>query len=62
MTREPAGAAARYVSERMKDEGVFTYPTGAADNILKIKPPMTFTREHADLFVAVLDDVLSSDW
>lgn len=61
-TREPAGAAAHYISERMKDEGVFVYPTGAADNILKIKPPMTFTREHADLFVTVLDDVLSSDW
>lgn len=61
-TREPATGAARYISERMKDEGVFTYPTGACDNILKLKPPMTFTREHADLFVAVLDDVLSSDW
>jgi 4-aminobutyrate aminotransferase-like enzyme len=46
----------------MKDEGVFTYPTGAADNVLKLKPPMTFTAEHADLFVTVLDDILGSDW
>jgi 4-aminobutyrate aminotransferase-like enzyme len=61
-TREPAGAAARYVSERLKDEGVFTYPTGADSNILKVKPPMTFTGEHADLFLTVLDDVLTSDW
>ena len=61
-TREPAGVAARYLSERLKDEGVFTYPTGAGDNILKVKPPMTFSREHADLFVAVLDDILTSDW
>ncbi len=61
-TRHPAGRVARYVAERMKDEGVLTYSTGTFDNVLKIKPPMTFGRDHAELFVEVLDHVLSGDW
>jgi 4-aminobutyrate aminotransferase-like enzyme len=31
---------------------------GIHDNILKIRPPMPFTREHADLFISTLDGVL----
>jgi 4-aminobutyrate aminotransferase-like enzyme len=46
----------------MKDEGVLVYPTGAGDNVLKIKPPMTFTREHVDVFADTLDAVLSREW
>jgi 4-aminobutyrate aminotransferase-like enzyme/Ser/Thr protein kinase RdoA (MazF antagonist) len=62
VTRHPAGEQARYLSERMKDEGVLVYPTGAGDNVLKIKPPMTFTREHVDVFADTLDAVLSREW
>jgi 4-aminobutyrate aminotransferase-like enzyme len=46
----------------MKDEGVIVYPTGPAGNVLKIKPPLTFTAADADLFAEVLDEVLSRDW
>ena len=28
------------------------------DNVVKLRPPMTFTRQHADLLVDVLDRVL----
>jgi 4-aminobutyrate aminotransferase-like enzyme len=38
------------------------YPNGPHGNVLKIKPPMTFRIEHADLFVEVLDQVLSEEW
>jgi 4-aminobutyrate aminotransferase-like enzyme/Ser/Thr protein kinase RdoA (MazF antagonist) len=61
-TKEPATAEALHVSELMKDEGVLVYPTGAANNTLKIKPPLTFTAADADLFTSVLDDVLGRDW
>jgi 4-aminobutyrate aminotransferase-like enzyme/Ser/Thr protein kinase RdoA (MazF antagonist) len=61
-TKQPAAAEALLVSELMKDEGVLVYPTGAGDNILKIKPPLTFTAADADLFASVLDDVLRRDW
>jgi 4-aminobutyrate aminotransferase-like enzyme len=51
-----------HICELMKDEGVLVYPTGPEDNVLKLKPPLTFTRADADLFGAALDNVLSRDW
>jgi len=61
-SKEPATEEALHVSELMKDEGVLVYPTGSANNVLKIKPPLTFTVADADLFTSVLDDVLRRDW
>ncbi|HEY1621410.1 MAG TPA: aminotransferase class III-fold pyridoxal phosphate-dependent enzyme [Streptosporangiaceae bacterium] len=61
-TREPAAAEAAYVCERLKDEGVISYPTGTFDNVLKIKPPMTFSAEHAALFADALDAILTAAW
>jgi 4-aminobutyrate aminotransferase-like enzyme len=61
-SKEPATEEALHVSELMKDEGVLVYPTGSANNVLKIKPPLTFTATDADLFTSVLDDVLRRDW
>ena len=57
-TRRPATAAAMAVCERMRDLGVIVYPTGDDYNILKIKPPLVFTRANADFFVEMLDRVL----
>lgn len=61
-TREPAPDSAYYISERMKDEGIIIYPTGALDNTLKIKPPMVFSRDDVDLFSATLDEILTLAW
>ena len=61
-TKLPAADEASLISELMKDEGVIVYPTGADGNVLKIKPPMTFTADDADLFASVLDEILSRDW
>ncbi|WP_432180708.1 aminotransferase class III-fold pyridoxal phosphate-dependent enzyme [Streptomyces sp. NBC_00063] len=58
-TKEPATAEAFRVTELAKERGVVVFPNGVHDNVLKIKPPMTFQRAHVDLYVDVLDDVLS---
>ena len=58
-TKNPDRALAYRVSERMRDEGVITYPNGMGDNILKIKPPMIFSKDNVDLFVSTLGRVLS---
>ncbi|TNC25333.1 aminotransferase class III-fold pyridoxal phosphate-dependent enzyme [Amycolatopsis alkalitolerans] len=58
--REPATAEAMAVAEAMKDRGVIVYPTGVHDNVLKIKPPMVFDREHVTRFAETLDAVLLS--
>jgi 4-aminobutyrate aminotransferase-like enzyme/Ser/Thr protein kinase RdoA (MazF antagonist) len=59
-TREPAGRAAATIVDGLRDRGVLIGSTGPAANVLKIRPPLVFRREHADLLVGVLDETLSS--
>lgn len=61
-TKEPAGAEAQHVSERMREEGVVIYPNGRDANILKIKPPIIFGRAEADILTGALDAVLTETW
>nr|WP_052477628.1 aminotransferase class III-fold pyridoxal phosphate-dependent enzyme [Kibdelosporangium sp. MJ126-NF4]CEL12967.1 aminotransferase, class III [Kibdelosporangium sp. MJ126-NF4]CTQ98652.1 aminotransferase, class III [Kibdelosporangium sp. MJ126-NF4] len=61
-TKEPAIPETLTVCERLKEEGVLVYPTGPSWNILKIKPPLTFTRAHADEMTTALDRVLEAGW
>jgi 4-aminobutyrate aminotransferase-like enzyme len=49
-----SGALALRVTERLREEGIATFPTGNLNNVLKIKPPMTFAKHHADLLVQKL--------
>ena len=58
-TRGPAAGHARRVTEAMRDRGVLISATGPAGNVLKIRPPLVFQREHADLLLQTLDDALS---
>ncbi|MFJ7045607.1 aminotransferase class III-fold pyridoxal phosphate-dependent enzyme [Streptomyces sp. NPDC101112] len=58
-TKVPATEQAFLVTELMKERGVIVFPNGVHDNVLKIKPPMTFRPEHVDLYVDTLDEVLS---
>ena len=57
-TLEPADWEARYFVERMKGRGILVSTEGPHHNVLKLKPPIIFRREHVDLFVEVLADVL----
>lgn len=59
-TKEPATAEAKRLINAMRDRGILISRIGPKDNILKIRPPMPFTREHADLLLATLDDVLAT--
>ena len=59
-TLAPAADRARAVAEAMRERGVLLGATGPAGNVLKIRPPLVFRREHADLLLQTLDDVLAS--
>jgi 4-aminobutyrate aminotransferase-like enzyme len=59
-TREPAGAQTKAIVNAMRDRGVLISRIGPHDNILKIRPPMSFSTQNADLLLATLDSVLSS--
>jgi 4-aminobutyrate aminotransferase-like enzyme/Ser/Thr protein kinase RdoA (MazF antagonist) len=59
-TKAHDGAAAGKVVGRALDLGVLMGTDGPHDNVVKLRPPMTFTRAHADLLVDVLDRALES--
>jgi 4-aminobutyrate aminotransferase-like enzyme/Ser/Thr protein kinase RdoA (MazF antagonist) len=60
-TREPAGAQADYVVNRLRERGILTGTDGPGHNVLKLRPPLCFRPGDADLFVSTLDDVLAED-
>jgi 4-aminobutyrate aminotransferase-like enzyme len=49
---------ARRVVDAVRVDGVLISRTGKADDVLKIRPPLVFGDEHADLLVAALDRAL----
>jgi 4-aminobutyrate aminotransferase-like enzyme/Ser/Thr protein kinase RdoA (MazF antagonist) len=61
-TRAPAAQQASYIVERMKYCGILTSTDGPLHNVLKIKPPMVFSRADSDRIVSTLDRLLSEDF
>ena len=55
---EPADWEATYIAERMKRRGILVSTEGPYHNVLKLKPPIIFRREHVVMFVAVFAEVL----
>jgi len=60
-TRAPATEKANRVKERLRDHHLLLSTDGPQENVLKIKPPLVFTRENADRLVETLDRVLAED-
>ncbi|HKT57831.1 MAG TPA: aminotransferase class III-fold pyridoxal phosphate-dependent enzyme, partial [Microbacterium sp.] len=61
-TWEPATAETARICDRLRRLGVIIQPTGDHQNVLKFKPPMCFSRDSADQFVAALERVLETGW
>jgi 4-aminobutyrate aminotransferase-like enzyme len=59
-SREPDKAAATRLVEAMRERNVLVGIAGPYGNILKIRPPLCFGREHADLLVKALSDSLAT--
>ncbi len=57
-TMEPAGDHASYVANRMREMGVLISTDGPFHNVLKIKPPIVFSRADADHLLWELGEVL----
>lgn len=51
---------ATHVINQMKDRGVLLSADGPLQNVIKIKPPLIFTKENGDVLSNYLDDILSS--
>jgi 4-aminobutyrate aminotransferase-like enzyme/Ser/Thr protein kinase RdoA (MazF antagonist) len=53
-----SGELAERVTDELRELGVLVGLTGTRDEVLKIRPPLVFTAEHAELLVAALDRIL----
>jgi 4-aminobutyrate aminotransferase-like enzyme len=54
----PGTAEAYAICERLLELGVINHNTGDYSNVLKVKPPLYFSKEDADFFVAAMDIAL----
>ena len=59
--KTPSAEIASYVADRAKELGVLLSTDGPDHNVIKIKPPMTFSQQNGERLVATLDQVLGED-
>jgi 4-aminobutyrate aminotransferase-like enzyme len=59
---QPLAPQTDYLANRMKDHGILMSTDGPDYNVLKIKPPMVFTRENAEELVFYLRKILAEDF
>jgi len=60
-TLAPATEEAAYLADRMRAHGILMSTDGPYENVLKIKPPICFSRRDADFLIEILDGVLGED-
>ena len=58
----PLAAQTAYLANRMKDYGILMSTDGPDHNVLKIKPPMVFTKENAKELIFYLRKIASEDF
>ncbi len=56
--RTPDTALAGRVANRLKDKGFLTSNAGQFNNIVKIRPPLVFSRADAEAFLAAFDETV----
>lgn len=57
-SKQPAADIVDNVVQLMRDKNILLSTDGPDHNVLKIKPPMVFDKNHADLFLSFLVDSL----
>jgi len=57
-TRAPATRQASYVVNRLREEGILAGTDGPHHNVLKLRPPLCFTKEDAERFTNTLTAIL----
>ncbi len=59
---KPLAAQTDYLANRMKDHGILMSIDGPDHNVLKIKPPLIFTRENAEELIFYLSKIFAEDF
>ncbi|MEP0266559.1 aminotransferase class III-fold pyridoxal phosphate-dependent enzyme [Dokdonia sp.] len=60
--KNPLAPQTDYLANRMKDYGILMSTDGPDHNVLKIKPPMVFTKENAEELVSYLGLIFNEDF
>jgi 4-aminobutyrate aminotransferase-like enzyme len=58
VTLEPASTEAERIVNRLRERGILTGTDGPHHNVIKLRPPLCFTKQDADRFVDVFEEVL----
>jgi len=61
-TREPATKEASYLANRMRDKGILMSTDGPFNNVIKIKPPIIFSKTNSDVLLNSIGQVLKEDF
>ncbi len=61
-SRNPLAEGASYLSNRMREQHVLTSTDGRDHNVIKIKPPLTFTKKHVDRYIETMANVLGENF
>ena len=59
---KPLANQTDYLANRMKDHGILMSTDGPDNNVLKIKPPIVFTKENAEELIFYLHKILNEDF
>ena len=59
---KPLTEKTSYLSNRMRELGILTSIDGKDNNVIKIKPPIIFSRQNADYFILRLTEVFKEDY
>ncbi|MFM9837988.1 MAG: aminotransferase class III-fold pyridoxal phosphate-dependent enzyme, partial [Cyclobacteriaceae bacterium] len=60
--KEPATEQAAYFANRMRDKGILMSTDGPFNNVLKIKPPIVFSKMNSDFLLESIALVLKEDF
>jgi len=58
----PLAEQTDYLANRMKDHGILMSIDGSDHNVLKIKPPIVFTKENAEELILYLHKIFAEDF
>lgn len=58
-TRAPSAPEARRITNRLRELGVLVGIDGPCGNVLKVRPPLPFAREHAEMAIAAMDKAMT---
>ncbi|NND88451.1 MAG: aminotransferase class III-fold pyridoxal phosphate-dependent enzyme, partial [Flavobacteriaceae bacterium] len=61
-SRQPLAAQATYFMNRMKTYHILTSTDGPDHNVIKIKPPLVFSMEDAQIFLSRFRSILAEDF